>query len=83
MGDADEPVVAFLLFFLRLYWPEFKGHRNNRVFIMFEHSPKWSRLTIDDDVPVKLAQRHIRSTLEPYQIEFANIHAYYRWSGTN
>ncbi|KAG0176904.1 hypothetical protein DFQ28_003390 [Apophysomyces sp. BC1034] len=55
------------------------GHRN-KLYILFEHKPSWSRLTIDDDVPLSMAQRHIKSVLEPYQIEFGNVHAYYRWS---
>ncbi|KAF7728603.1 hypothetical protein EC973_005830 [Apophysomyces ossiformis] len=55
------------------------GHRN-KFYILFEHKPSWSRLTIDDDVPLCIAQRHIKSVLEPYQIEFGEVHAYYRWS---
>lgn len=59
------------------------GHRNNKMYISFEHRPKWSRLTIDDDVPLILAQKHIKSVLDPYQIEFTQVHAYRRWSGTS
>lgn len=59
------------------------GHRNNKTYISFEHRPKWSRLTIDDDVPLILAQKHIKSVLDPYQIEFTQVHAYRRWSGTS
>lgn len=51
------------------------------MFIMFEHQPKWSNLTIDDAVPLSKAQRHIKSILDPYQIEFTKVHSYFSWSG--
>ncbi|KAI9499433.1 FAD binding domain-containing protein [Zychaea mexicana] len=58
------------------------GHRDNRAYISFEHKPKWSRLTIDDDVPLLLAQKHVKSIMEPYQIEFNKPHSYRRWTAT-
>ncbi|KAI9275744.1 FAD binding domain-containing protein [Phascolomyces articulosus] len=57
------------------------GHRDNRAYISFEHKPKWSQLTIDDDVPLILAQRHVKSIMEPYQIEFKPL-SYRRWAAT-
>ncbi|KAI9314828.1 FAD binding domain-containing protein [Dichotomocladium elegans] len=57
------------------------GHTNNKMYISFEHRPKWSRLTIDDDLPLTLAQKHVKSILEPYQIDFIQVHSYRRWLG--
>ncbi|CAO3633387.1 unnamed protein product [Cunninghamella blakesleeana] len=54
-----------------------------KMFIMFEHQPKWSNLTIDDAVPLSKAQRHIKSVLDPYQIEFTKVHSYFSWSAEN
>ncbi|KAI7847834.1 FAD binding domain-containing protein [Circinella umbellata] len=57
------------------------GHRDNRAYITIEHKPKWSQLTIDDDVPLLLAQRHVKNIMEPFQIEL-KPHSYRRWTGT-
>ncbi|KAI8137559.1 FAD binding domain-containing protein [Fennellomyces sp. T-0311] len=58
------------------------GHRDNKAYISFEHKPRWSKLTIDDDVPLLLAQRHVKSLMEPFQIEFNKVHSYRRWTAT-
>ncbi|KAI8379237.1 FAD binding domain-containing protein [Radiomyces spectabilis] len=55
------------------------GHKD-KLYIIFEHKPSWSKLHIDDEVPLLIAQRHIRNVLEPRHIEFDVVHAYYRWS---
>lgn len=56
------------------------GH-GQKMYFMFEHQPRWSQLTIDDSVPVAKAQRHIKSIMDPYQIEFTKVHSYFSWSG--
>ncbi|KAI9300998.1 FAD binding domain-containing protein [Cunninghamella echinulata] len=51
-----------------------------KMYLMFEHQPRWSHLTIDDPVPLSKAQRHIKSVIDPYQIEFTKVHSYFSWS---
>jgi hypothetical protein len=56
------------------------GH-GAKLFITFEHRPSWSKLSIDDEIPVSVAKRHIKAVLEPYQMEFGKVKSYHRWQG--
>lgn len=58
------------------------GHQT-KLYITFEHKPSWSKLSVDDEIPVNLAKRHIKSVMEPYQIEFGKVKSYHRWQGNN
>lgn len=57
------------------------GHQT-RLYITFEHKPNWTKLSIDDEIPVALAIRHIKAMMEPFQIEFGKVISYDRWNGT-
>ena len=51
------------------------------MYFTFEHHPSWSKLSIDDEIPVNVAKRHIKSVMEPYHIEFGKVKSYHRWQG--
>jgi hypothetical protein len=51
------------------------------LYITFEHKPSWSKVSIDDEVPVQTAIDHIRAVLDPYKVEFGQIKSYTRWNG--
>ncbi|OBZ87619.1 Phenol 2-monooxygenase [Choanephora cucurbitarum] len=55
--------------------------QQHQLFVTFEHKPSWSKVSIDQEIPVQLAVNHIRSVLEPYKIEFGKVKSYTRWNG--
>ncbi|RCH89960.1 hypothetical protein CU098_006293 [Rhizopus stolonifer] len=56
------------------------GHQH-QFFVTFEHKPSWSKVSVDQEIPVQLAIEHIRSVLEPYKVEFGKVKNYTRWNG--
>ncbi|KAI9030670.1 FAD binding domain-containing protein [Phycomyces nitens] len=54
------------------------GHRDKMYFV-FEQVESWSHLPMDENVPLAIAQQHIRSVMEPYQIDFGHVYSYYSW----
>ncbi|CAO3671720.1 unnamed protein product [Rhizopus stolonifer] len=56
------------------------GH-HNRMYITLEHNPCWTKINIDDEVPVSVALSYIKFVLEPYHIEFGKVESYVRWKG--
>ncbi|KAG1057597.1 hypothetical protein G6F43_000578 [Rhizopus delemar] len=56
------------------------GH-HQKAYITFEHRPSWSKTSIDDEIPIHLALKYIKSMLEPFQIEFGQAEGYVKWKG--
>ncbi|KAG1472226.1 hypothetical protein G6F56_001672 [Rhizopus delemar] len=56
------------------------GH-HNRMYITLEHNPCWTKINLDDEVPVSVALSYIKFVLEPYHIEFGKVESYVRWKG--
>ncbi|KAL0090640.1 hypothetical protein F4703DRAFT_1834341 [Phycomyces blakesleeanus] len=54
------------------------GHRDRMYFIV-EHLESWSHLPIDENALLTSAQQHIRSIMEPYQIDFGHVYSYSSW----
>lgn len=57
-----------------------KGHQT-QLHITFEHKLSWSKVSIDDEIPVSLALRHIKAIMEPYLVEFGKVKSYKKWNG--
>ncbi|KAI8090548.1 hypothetical protein BDF21DRAFT_490948 [Thamnidium elegans] len=58
------------------------GHQTH-LYITFEHKPSWTKLSIDEEIPLHIATRHVKCVMDPYNIEFRKVRSYYRWNGNN
>ncbi|KAI7892421.1 FAD binding domain-containing protein [Mucor mucedo] len=58
------------------------GHQTH-LYITFEHKSSWSKVSIDDEIPLSLALRHIKTMMEPYLVEFGKPRSYKKWNGNN
>ncbi|CEG67233.1 hypothetical protein RMATCC62417_03695 [Rhizopus microsporus] len=56
------------------------GHQDT-LNIIFEHKPSWSKVSIDDEIPVALALGHIKYMMDPFQAEFGRVKSYTKWKG--
>ncbi|KAI8985328.1 hypothetical protein BDB01DRAFT_896439 [Pilobolus umbonatus] len=54
------------------------GH-NDCLYITFEPRSRWTKVCIDDEVPVQRTLRHIKYVMDPYNIEFGKVEKYTRW----
>lgn len=54
------------------------GH-DGKINFTFEHHPSWSLCSVDQQVPLEVAIRHLRSLIEPYQLEIHKVVSYEGW----
>ncbi|KAJ2964471.1 hypothetical protein NQZ79_g582 [Umbelopsis isabellina] len=54
------------------------GH-DDKINFTFEHHPSWSQCNVDQQVPLEVAIRHLKSLIEPYQLEIHKVVSYEGW----
>ncbi|CAO3681749.1 unnamed protein product [Umbelopsis ramanniana] len=52
---------------------------NGEIQFTFEHHPSWSHRSLDQNVPVDTAIRHIKTIMDPFQLEVHKIRSFEGW----